>query len=69
MTIQSKRCIFITIRQERQPARSKTVKTLPLEKQIELAKKMKKNYSNSKNENLKKIIDKILNEKLQELNK
>lgn len=45
------------------------MKTLPLEKQIELAKKMKKNCSNSKNENLKKIIDKILNEKLQELNK
>lgn len=45
------------------------MKTLPLEKQIELAKKMKKNFSNSKNENLKKIIDKILNEKLQELNK
>ena len=61
---------IITIRQERQPAkRSKTMKTLPLEKQIELAEKMKKNFSNSKNENLKKIIDKILNEKLQELNK
>ena len=45
------------------------MKTLPLEKQIELAKKMKTNYNNSKNENLKKIIDKILNEKLQELNK
>ena len=45
------------------------MKTLPLEKQIELVEKMKKNFSNSKNENLKKIIDKILNEKLQELNK
>ena len=45
------------------------MKTLPLEKQIELAKRMKKNYSNSKNKNVKKIIDKILNEKLQELNK
>lgn len=43
------------------------MKTLPLEKQIELAEKMKKNFSNSKNENLKKIIDKILNEKLQDL--
>ena len=69
MTIQNKRCILITIRQERQPAGSKIMKTLPLEKQIELAKKMKKNFSNSKNENLKKIIDKILIEKLQELNK
>lgn len=45
------------------------MKTLPLVKQIELAEKMKKNFSNSKNENLKKIIDKILNEKLQQLNK
>lgn len=45
------------------------MKILPLEKQIELAEKMKKNFSNSKNENLKKIIDKILNKKLQELNK
>lgn len=60
---------IVIIRQERQPARSKIMKTLPLEKQIELAEKMKKNFSNSKNENLKKIIDKILNKKLQELNK
>ena len=42
---------------------------LPLEKQIELAERMKKSYINSKNENLKKIIDKLLNERLQKLNK